>query len=83
MTFATSGDRGLAEQGAHLGEEVGVRLDAVLHAQPEHQRPLGGDAVDEHRALARVPAQEDRELADDPGLRLRRVDPQPDLALGL
>ena len=38
---------------------------------------MRGDAIDEDRALARELAEQRRELADRPGRRPRRVDPQP------
>src|SRR5262245_20731665 len=75
-----SGERGLAEQSAHLGVEVRRRLDAELRAEAEDLRAFGGEAVDEHGTLAWEVTDDRAELADRARRDARRVDLQTHLA---
>src|SRR5581483_4958753 len=73
-------NRGFAEQVPDLGEEVGLRVDAVLRAELEEFRADRRDDVDVDRRFAREVADDARELADHPGAGGARVDLQTHLA---
>src|SRR5579884_166241 len=69
-----------AQQVPDRGEEVGLRVDAVVGAELEQPRAERSDEVDVHRRLAGEVANDARELADHSGRRAPRVDLQANLA---
>jgi hypothetical protein len=74
---------GWTEQRLDLREEVRGRLDAVVGTQREHARALRRLHLDQDGRGAAELLHELRELADDPGTRLPRVDAEPNVpALG-
>src|SRR5438067_881053 len=68
-----------AEQVAHGGEEVRLRIDAVLRPQLQQLRAERRDEVDVDGRLSREVPHQAGELADHPGRRVPRVHLQPHL----
>ena len=75
------GDGGLAEERTYLGEEVCLGLHAVARTEGEGALAQGGLQRDVHGRVAGKVGHERRQLADEPGRGLTRVDPSGDALL--
>src|SRR5438105_3897928 len=73
-------NRGGAQEVPHGGEEVRLRVDAVLGAELQELRPERGDEIDVHGQLAGEVADDAGELANHAGRGAARVDLEPYLA---